>query len=196
MVEKAIKIIKDLTAEPEIGKIYLGNVRKVAEFGAFVEIFPGTDGLRPHLGLAEKRVNRVEDIVREGDEVEVMISNVDRDGKIKLTRKELLPKPEGWEPPRPASAATAVIAATVVDVVVTAAETVAADASAGAAAIATAAATVARVVAADATATVARVVTAAAALPPRAAPKAATRPSRNDGRGLRPPLHVKDCECA
>ena len=90
MVERAIKMIKDLTREPEVGKIYLGNVRKVTDFGAFVEIFPGTDGLVHISDLAEKRVNRVEDIVREGDEVLVKVVSIDRQGKIRLSRKEAI----------------------------------------------------------------------------------------------------------
>jgi len=90
MVEKALRMIKDLTREPEVGKIYLGNVRKVAEFGAFVEIFPGTDGLLHISELSDKRVNNVEDIVREGDEVLVKVVSVDRNGKIRLSRKEAL----------------------------------------------------------------------------------------------------------
>ncbi len=90
MVERAIKCIKDLTREPEVGKIYLGNVRKVTDFGAFVEIFPGTDGLVHISDLAEKRVNRVEDIVREGDEVLVKVVSIDRQGKIRLSRKEAI----------------------------------------------------------------------------------------------------------
>jgi len=90
MVEKAIKMIKDITREPEIGKIYLGNVRKITEFGAFVEIFPGTDGLVHISDLSDKRVNRVEDIVREGDEVLVKVTNIDRMGKIRLSRKEAI----------------------------------------------------------------------------------------------------------
>lgn len=90
MVDKAIKMIKDLTREPEIGKIYLGNVRKVTDFGAFVEIFPGTDGLCHISDLAEKRVNKVEDIVREGDEVLVKVTSIDRMGKIRLSRREAI----------------------------------------------------------------------------------------------------------
>ncbi|MCK6547123.1 polyribonucleotide nucleotidyltransferase [Myxococcota bacterium] len=90
MVERALRLIKDITREPEIGKIYLGNVRKVAEFGAFVEIFPGTDGLVHISDLADKRVNRVEDVVREGDEVLVKVVSIDRAGKIRLSRKEAI----------------------------------------------------------------------------------------------------------
>jgi polyribonucleotide nucleotidyltransferase len=90
MVEKAVRMVKDLTREPEVGKIYLGNVRKIAEFGAFVEIFPGTDGLIHISELSDKRVNNVEDIVREGDEVLVKVVSIDRAGKIRLSRKEAL----------------------------------------------------------------------------------------------------------
>ncbi|MEQ8980945.1 MAG: polyribonucleotide nucleotidyltransferase [Deltaproteobacteria bacterium] len=90
MVEKAIKMIKDITREPEVGKIYLGNVRKVVDFGAFVEIFPGTDGLVHISDLAEKRVNKVEDINREGDEVLVTVTSIDRQGKIRLSRRDAI----------------------------------------------------------------------------------------------------------
>jgi polyribonucleotide nucleotidyltransferase len=90
MVEKAVRMVKDLTREPEVGKIYLGNVRKIAEFGAFVEIFPGTDGLIHISELSDKRVNNVEDVVREGDEVLVKVVSIDRAGKIRLSRKEAL----------------------------------------------------------------------------------------------------------
>ncbi|MCC7382601.1 MAG: polyribonucleotide nucleotidyltransferase [Deltaproteobacteria bacterium] len=90
MVDKALRMIKDITREPEVGKIYLGNVRKVMEFGAFVEIFPGTDGLLHISELADKRVAQVEDIVREGDEVLVKCVGVDRNGKIRLSRREAL----------------------------------------------------------------------------------------------------------
>jgi polyribonucleotide nucleotidyltransferase len=90
MVEKALRMIKDITREPEVGKIYLGNVRKVMEFGAFVEIFPGTDGLLHISELSDKRVAHVEDIVREGDEVLVKVVGIDRNGKIRLSRREAL----------------------------------------------------------------------------------------------------------
>lgn len=87
--ERALKMIKDLTQEAEIGKLYLGNVRKVTEFGAFVEIFPGTDGLVHISELAATRVKRVEDVVCEGDEVVVKVIGVEK-GKIRLSRKEAL----------------------------------------------------------------------------------------------------------
>ena len=89
-VDQAIKMIKNLTQDAEIGKIYLGTVRKIAEFGAFVEIFPGTDGLIHISELSDKRVKAVTDVLHEGDEVLVKVLSVDRQGKIRLSRKEAL----------------------------------------------------------------------------------------------------------
>ena len=90
MANKALEIIKGLTEEAEVGKIYMGTVQKVVPFGAFVEILPGTDGLVHISELSEKRVRQVEDVLKEGDEVMVKVINVDRDGKIKLSRKQAL----------------------------------------------------------------------------------------------------------
>jgi len=87
-LEKAIAAIQAICAEPEVGKIYHGKVRKVVEFGAFVEIMPGTDGLLHISQLSEERVRRVEDVVREGDEVDVKVLDVDRSGKIRLSLRE------------------------------------------------------------------------------------------------------------
>jgi polyribonucleotide nucleotidyltransferase len=89
-VEMAVKMIRDLTQEAEVGKIYLGTVRKITEFGAFVELFPGTDGLVHISELSDKRVKAVEDVVKEGEEVLVKVVSVDRAGKIRLSRKEAL----------------------------------------------------------------------------------------------------------
>ena len=89
-VQQAITMIQALTREAEVGKIYLGTVRKIAEFGAFVEIFPGTDGLVHISDLANSRVKKVEDVLKEGDEVLVKVVSVDRSGKIRLSRKEAL----------------------------------------------------------------------------------------------------------
>ncbi|MBL8720798.1 MAG: polyribonucleotide nucleotidyltransferase [Myxococcales bacterium] len=94
-VKKALAIIKGLTAEPEIGTIYKGPVKRVTDFGAFVEILPGTDGLLHVSELAHTRIDRVEDVLKEGDEVEVKVLEVSRDGKIRLSRRALLPLPEG-----------------------------------------------------------------------------------------------------
>lgn len=87
---KAIAMINWLTEEAEVGKIYLGTVKKVVDFGAFVEILPGTEGLVHISQLAKERVHRVTDILKEGDKVPVKVLDVDRNGKIKLSRKEAL----------------------------------------------------------------------------------------------------------
>jgi polyribonucleotide nucleotidyltransferase len=89
-VAAAVKRIRDLTQEAEVGKTYLGTVRKIAEFGAFVEIFPGTDGLIHISELSDKRVKSVSDVLQEGEEVMVKVISVDRTGKIRLSRKEAL----------------------------------------------------------------------------------------------------------
>ncbi len=87
---QAIKMIRDLTQEAEVGKLYMGTVRKVMEFGAFVEIFPGTDGLVHVSELDKERVRNVTDILNEGDQVLVKCIGIDKQGKIKLSRKEAL----------------------------------------------------------------------------------------------------------
>jgi len=92
-VKKAIDIIKGLTTEPEVGEYYLGVVKRLAEFGAFVEILPGTDGLVHISELDSKRVQTVQDICKEGDEMLVKVIAIDRaTGKIRLSRKETLGK--------------------------------------------------------------------------------------------------------
>jgi len=92
-VKKAIDIIKGLTTEPEVGEFYLGVVKRLAEFGAFVEILPGTDGLVHISELDEKRVRAVQDICKEGDEMLVKVIGIDRaSGKIRLSRREALGK--------------------------------------------------------------------------------------------------------
>jgi polyribonucleotide nucleotidyltransferase len=95
--QKAIRMIRALTQEAEVGKLYLGVVKKVMEFGAFVEIFPGTDGLVHVSELDKERVRQVTDVLNEGDEVLVKCIGIDRQGKIKLSRKEALGQtlPEG-----------------------------------------------------------------------------------------------------
>ena len=86
----AIKMIRDLTQEAEVGKLYQGTVRKIMEFGAFVEIYPGTDGLVHISELAKERVRSVNEVLNEGDQVLVKCIGVDKQGKIKLSRKEAL----------------------------------------------------------------------------------------------------------
>jgi polyribonucleotide nucleotidyltransferase len=96
-VRKALDIIKGLTTEPEVGAVYKGTVSRIVDFGAFIEIMPGTDGLLHVSEMAHHRVEKVTDEMKEGDAVEVKVISVDRDGKIRLTRRELLPFPEGAE---------------------------------------------------------------------------------------------------
>ena len=87
-LEKAISMIQAITAEPEIGKIYNGVVRKIVDFGAFVEIMPGTDGLLHISQISDERVRAVEDVLHEGDEIPVKVLDVDRSGKIRLSLRE------------------------------------------------------------------------------------------------------------
>jgi polyribonucleotide nucleotidyltransferase len=87
---KAIEMVQRIAAEAEIGKIYKGTVRKIVEFGAFVEILPGTDGLVHISQLAPERVRKVTDVLKEGDEVMVKVLEIDRQGKIRLSRKDAL----------------------------------------------------------------------------------------------------------
>ena len=83
-------MVKWLTEEAEIGKIYMGTVKKVVDFGAFVEILPGTEGLVHISQLAKERVNKVTDVINEGDKVAVKVLEIDKSGKIRLSRKEAL----------------------------------------------------------------------------------------------------------
>lgn len=89
-IQAAVTIIKNLTEEAVVGKIYKGIVKRIADFGAFVEILPGTDGLVHISQLADGRVNRVTDVVQEGDEVHVKVLEVDRQGKIRLSLRDAI----------------------------------------------------------------------------------------------------------
>jgi len=86
--QKAQNMIKAIVEDPEIGRIYNGAVKKIMDFGAFVEVVPGTDGLVHISQLADSRVNKVEDVVKVGDVVAVKVLDIDRDGKIRLSMKE------------------------------------------------------------------------------------------------------------
>ena len=92
--QKAIEIIKQLTAEVEVGKAYLGKVTRLMQFGAFVEILPGKEGLVHISQLAIERVNKVEDVVNVGDQILVKVTEVDRQGRVNLSRKEILQEKE------------------------------------------------------------------------------------------------------
>ncbi len=91
--EKACSRIEELTEDPELGRIYTGRVVRITDFGAFVEILPGTDGLVHISQLADYHVNTVRDVAEVGDEILVMITGIDHEGKIRLSRQAVL---EGW----------------------------------------------------------------------------------------------------
>ena len=88
--KKAIQMIRNLTQEAEVGKLYMGTVKKIMEFGAFVEIFPGTEGLVHISELEKARVRKVTDVLNEGDQVLVKCLEIDKQGKIRLSRKQAL----------------------------------------------------------------------------------------------------------
>lgn len=90
--KKAIGMINDICAEAEVGKTYKGKVMKIADFGAFVEILPNTQGLLHISEIAHDRIRQVSDVLKEGEEIEVKVLDVDRAGRIKLSRKALLEK--------------------------------------------------------------------------------------------------------
>jgi len=93
--DRAVEMVQRLTEEAQIGKIYTGKVVRVTDFGAFVEILPGQDGLVHISQLADYRVPSVEDVVHVGDEIMVMVIDIDSEGRIKLSRQAVL---EGWTP--------------------------------------------------------------------------------------------------
>jgi polyribonucleotide nucleotidyltransferase len=96
--QKAIGIIQELTATPELNKTYLGKVQRITDFGAFVEIMPGVDGLLHVSEIAHYRVKDVRDELKEGEQVMVKVINIDPSGKIRLSRKALLAPEEGKQP--------------------------------------------------------------------------------------------------
>jgi polyribonucleotide nucleotidyltransferase len=94
-IEKAMDRINAIVEVPEVGKVYNGTVKSIVNFGAFIEILPGKEGLLHISEIDWKRINRVEDVLKEGQEIEVKLIGVDKQsGKLKLSRKVLLPKPE------------------------------------------------------------------------------------------------------
>ena len=95
--KKAITIIEELTASPELHKTYLGKVQRITDFGAFVEILPGVDGLLHVSEIAHYRVGDVRDELQEGDQALVKVISVDPSGKVRLSRKALLPVPAGGD---------------------------------------------------------------------------------------------------
>lgn len=99
---KAVQWIKDLTREILVGEVFKGKVVRIMDFGAFVELTPGHDGMVHISELAYERVGKVEDVVKIGDELEVKVIEIDSMGRVNLSHKVLLPKPEGYvDQPRP-----------------------------------------------------------------------------------------------
>jgi polyribonucleotide nucleotidyltransferase len=90
---RAREMVENLTETPVIGRIYTGKVVRIADFGAFVEILPNVDGMVHISQLDSERVERVEDVVNMGDEITVMVTGIDSQGKIRLSRQAVL---EGW----------------------------------------------------------------------------------------------------
>ena len=87
---KAVKAIEDIVREVEVGSVYLGKVVRITDFGAFVEVLPGKDGLVHISQLAKERVNKVEDVVKIGDEIMVKCIEIDKQGRVNLSRKAVL----------------------------------------------------------------------------------------------------------
>jgi polyribonucleotide nucleotidyltransferase len=102
----AIEMIRGITAEAEIGKIYRGKVKKITDFGAFVEILPGTDGLVHISQVAEQRIKSVSEVLKEGEEVMVKVLDIDKQGRVKLSRREALREAKERDDPAAAEAST------------------------------------------------------------------------------------------
>lgn len=94
MIAKAQELINNIVVEPEVGQVYKGKVSRIMNFGAFVEILPGKEGLLHISHIAHERVAKVEDVLNIGDEVEVKVTEIDEKGRVNLSRKVLLPKPQ------------------------------------------------------------------------------------------------------
>lgn len=90
--QKAIDIIKGIIAEAEVGKIYIGKVKRIVDFGAFVEILPGAEGLLHISQIADNRITNIRDEIKEGDEILVKVIEIDKLGRIRLSRKEAMRK--------------------------------------------------------------------------------------------------------
>ena len=101
--QKAVAIIKELTAEAELGKTYLGKVVRVVNFGAFIEILPGVEGLLHISEIDEHRINEVRDVLDEGHEVLVKVIDIDGQGRVRLSRKAVLREQRGEAPEEPAA---------------------------------------------------------------------------------------------
>jgi polyribonucleotide nucleotidyltransferase len=95
--EKALQMIRDIVAEPELDAVYEGTVRRITDFGAFVQILPNRDGLLHISEIAHHRINHVSDVLQEGDTIQVKVVSIDHEGKVRLSHKALLPRDETVE---------------------------------------------------------------------------------------------------
>jgi polyribonucleotide nucleotidyltransferase len=101
-LDKAVNWIKGIVTEPEVGETYESTVKSIMPYGAFVEFLPGKQGLLHISEVSWKRLENLDDVMKEGDKVKVKLTGTDpKTGKFKLSRKVLMPKPEGYEPPPP-----------------------------------------------------------------------------------------------
>src|SRR5205807_10454136 len=99
VMDRAVNWVKGIVAVPEIGEVYEGKVKSIMPFGAFVEFMPGKDGLLHISEIDHKRSETMDGIFKVGDEVRVKLLDIDKQGKLKLSRKAVLPKPERTENP-------------------------------------------------------------------------------------------------
>src|SRR5262245_52445933 len=100
-MERARQMVQALTAEPVVGETYEGMVKTTTPFGAFVEIMPGTEGLVHISEMRWERTEKTEDVVKKGDRVKVKLIDRDERGRLRLSMKALLPRPEGMPEPEP-----------------------------------------------------------------------------------------------
>ena len=96
--QKAMDIVKGIVAEAELGKLYMGTVKRIMDFGAFVEILPGTEGLVHISQIAEERISKVTDVLKEGDQFLVKVIEIDKTGRVRLSRKEALKEQSAKKP--------------------------------------------------------------------------------------------------
>jgi polyribonucleotide nucleotidyltransferase len=93
--DKALRMIREIVAEPEMGEVYEGIVRRITNFGAFVQILPNKDGLLHVSEIAHHRIANVSDVLKEGDSIQVKVIGIDPEGKVRLSHKALIPREEG-----------------------------------------------------------------------------------------------------
>ena len=93
-INKAVQMIEDIVREAKVGDVYDATVSRIEKFGAFVTLFPGTDGLLHISKISHNRVDKVEDVLKIGDKIEVKVTEIDSKGRVNVSAKALLPKPK------------------------------------------------------------------------------------------------------